>query len=73
MAGVETMIGQANDPLQILFLTCSVNREHKKMADIAVNAVLAVADFDRRDVNLELVKVESKASSSWAFLTSSLY
>jgi len=30
------------------------------MAEIAVNAVLAVADFDKRDVNFELIKVQGK-------------
>lgn len=30
------------------------------MAEIAVNAVLAVADLDRRDVDFELIKVDSK-------------
>lgn len=30
------------------------------MAEIAVNAVLAVADLDKRDVNFELIKVEGK-------------
>ena len=30
------------------------------MAEIAVNAVLAVADMEHRDVNFELIKVEAK-------------
>ena len=30
------------------------------MAEIAVNAVLAVADMETRDVNFELIKVETK-------------
>lgn len=30
------------------------------MAEIAVNAVIAVADFDKRDVNFELIKVQGK-------------
>merc|ERR1719313_2714610 len=30
------------------------------MAEIAVNAVLSVADLDRKDVNFELIKVEGK-------------
>ena len=30
------------------------------MAEIAVNAILSVADFDRRDVDFELIKVEGK-------------
>jgi len=30
------------------------------MAEIAVNAVLSVADLERRDVDFELIKVERK-------------
>ena len=30
------------------------------MAEIAVNAVLSVADMDRKDVDFELIKVEGK-------------
>jgi chaperonin GroEL (HSP60 family) len=38
----------------------SVNRLQRKFAEIAVNAVLTVADLDRKDVNLELIKIEGK-------------
>mmetsp|Transcript_45182 Transcript_45182/g.175344 ORF Transcript_45182/g.175344 Transcript_45182/m.175344 type:complete len:538 (-) Transcript_45182:1435-3048(-) len=37
-----------------------VNRFKDKLADICVSAVLSVADFDRKDVNLDLIKVEGK-------------
>jgi len=37
-----------------------VNRCHDQMAMIAVEAVLAVADMGRKDVNFELIKVEGK-------------
>merc|ERR1719390_125845 len=37
-----------------------VNRAHRKMAEIAVDAVLAVADIERRDVNLDLIKMDGK-------------
>jgi len=37
-----------------------VNKCHRQMAEIAVNAVLAVADLDRKDVDFELIKVEGK-------------
>jgi len=37
-----------------------INKCHRQMAEIAVNAVLAVADIERRDVNFELIKVEAK-------------
>lgn len=40
--------------------SCSVNRCKRSLAEIAVKAVLAVADLDRKDVNLELIKVEGK-------------
>ncbi|XP_001363952.1 T-complex protein 1 subunit epsilon [Monodelphis domestica] len=37
-----------------------VNSCHQQMAEIAVNAVLTVADMERRDVDFELIKVEGK-------------
>ncbi|ESO05894.1 hypothetical protein HELRODRAFT_184902 [Helobdella robusta] len=37
-----------------------VNKCHRQMAEIAVNAVLSVADFERKDVDFELIKVEGK-------------
>lgn len=37
-----------------------INRCHRQMAEIAVNAVMAVADMETRDVNFELIKVEGK-------------
>merc|ERR1711939_685858 len=37
-----------------------VNRHLEQMAKIAVDAVLAVADIDRKDVNFDLIKVEGK-------------
>merc|ERR1719370_2643508 len=37
-----------------------INRCHRQMAEIAVDAVMAVADMERRDVNFELIKVEGK-------------
>ncbi|XP_036608506.1 T-complex protein 1 subunit epsilon [Trichosurus vulpecula] len=37
-----------------------VNSCHQQMAEIAVNAVLTVADLERRDVDFELIKVEGK-------------
>ncbi|KAK3736622.1 hypothetical protein QZH41_018299 [Actinostola sp. cb2023] len=38
----------------------SVSRCHRPLAEIAVDAVLSVADLDRRDVDFELIKVEGK-------------
>jgi len=37
-----------------------VNRAHRQMAEIAVDAVLAVADQERKDVNLDLIKMDGK-------------
>jgi len=37
-----------------------INRCHRQMAEIAVNAVMAVADLEAKDVNFELIKVEGK-------------
>jgi len=37
-----------------------VNRLHRKFAEISVNAVLSVADLERKDVNLDLIKLEGK-------------
>lgn len=38
----------------------SVNRCHRKIAEIAVDAVLSVADLDRKDVDFELIKMDGK-------------
>ena len=48
-----------------LSLYCSVNRCKRSLAEIAVKAVLAVADLERKDVNLDLIKVEGKVGGSW--------
>lgn len=37
-----------------------INKCHRQMAEIAVNAVMSVADLERRDVDFELIKVEGK-------------
>jgi len=37
-----------------------VNRFHDQMAQIAVDSVMKVCDWDRRDVNFDLIKVEGK-------------
>ncbi|XP_014666354.1 PREDICTED: T-complex protein 1 subunit epsilon-like [Priapulus caudatus] len=37
-----------------------VNRCGRQLAEIAVDAILAVADLDRKDVDFELIKVEGK-------------
>lgn len=40
-----------------------INRFQKQMADIAVNAVLSVADLERKDVNFDLIKLEGKVGA----------
>merc|ERR1719348_2575632 len=41
-----------------------VNRCHRQLAEIAVDAVLAVADLERRDVDFELIKMQTKVGGS---------
>jgi len=41
-----------------------VNRYLRHIAEICVKAVLSVADLERKDVNLDLIKVEGKVGSS---------
>ncbi|CAG8527216.1 7333_t:CDS:2 [Acaulospora colombiana] len=44
-----------------------VSKHHEQFAKIAVDAVLSVADFDRKDVNIdELIKVDGKVGGSLA-------
>lgn len=46
-------------------LCSKVVREHKqKIAEIAVDAVLAVADIERRDVNFDLIKIVTKTGGT---------
>lgn len=41
-----------------------VSKQKRKLAEIAVKAVLAVADLERKDVNLDLIKVVGKTGLS---------
>lgn len=41
-----------------------VSKSHAQFAQMAVDAVLAVADFERKDVDFELIKMESKVGGS---------
>merc|ERR1719217_702178 len=53
--------------IQVAMTTLSskiVNRAHRPMAKIAVDAVLSVADIERRDVNLDLIKMDGKVGGS---------
>lgn len=45
---------------------CSVSKEHRQFAQIAVDAVLTVADLERRDVSFDLIKVDGKVGGSLA-------
>eukprot|EP00818_Percolomonas_sp_WS_P001207 CAMPEP_0117451866 /NCGR_PEP_ID=MMETSP0759-20121206/9254_1 /TAXON_ID=63605 /ORGANISM="Percolomonas cosmopolitus, Strain WS" /LENGTH=536 /DNA_ID=CAMNT_0005244531 /DNA_START=71 /DNA_END=1681 /DNA_ORIENTATION=- len=41
-----------------------VNKHKQQFADICVKAVMSVADLERKDVNLDLIKVEGKTGAS---------
>ena len=41
-----------------------VNRCQRQLAEICANAVLAVADLERRDVNLDLIKIHTRVGGS---------
>ena len=41
-----------------------VNRYKRRMAEIAVQAVLSVADLDRKDVNFDLIKMEGRVGGT---------
>ncbi|KAG6851111.1 T-complex protein 1 subunit epsilon [Arthromyces matolae] len=46
-----------------------VSKEHQQFAQIAVDAVLTVADLERRDVPFDLIKVDGKVGGSLADTT----
>jgi T-complex protein 1 subunit epsilon len=54
-ADIEPLIATAMTTLSSKI----VNVHKRKMAEIAVNAVTAVADWDRKDVNFDLIKVRA--------------
>jgi len=47
----------------------SVSKEQRHFAQIAVDAVMAVADLERRDVPFDLIKVDAKVGGSLADTT----
>jgi len=64
---IADIIPFSADNLEPLIKTCMtslgskiVNRFHRQMAEIAVNAVLSVADLSRKDVNMELIKLDGR-------------
>jgi len=56
------------DPLINVCMTCLsskiASKSHRNIAEIAVKAVLAVADMERKDVNLDLIKVVGKVGGA---------
>jgi len=68
LESVADIIDWSPDNLEPLFETALttlsskiVNKFKRKMAEIAVNAVVSVADLERRDVNFDLIKMHAKA------------
>ncbi|PNW84739.1 hypothetical protein CHLRE_03g156750v5 [Chlamydomonas reinhardtii] len=64
---IKTRFDFSKENIEPLVKTCMttlsskvVGRLKRPMAEICVKAVLAVADLERRDVNLDLIKVEGK-------------
>merc|ERR1719167_409579 len=56
-------VGAREDLIKVAMTTLSskiVSRCHRQMAETAVDAVLSVADLERKDVNFDLIKVEGK-------------
>lgn len=47
-----------------LTVLSSVSKAHDQFAQIAVDAVLSVADLDRKDVDFDLIKVDGKVGGS---------
>ncbi|XP_074037647.1 chaperonin containing TCP1 subunit 5 [Leptinotarsa decemlineata] len=64
IAEVFPVSAENTDPLIKVAMTTLgskiINKCHRQMAEIAVNAVLAVADLETKDVNFELIKMEGK-------------
>ena len=46
--------------MYVLFYILRVSRCQQQIAEIAVEAVLSVADLERKDVDFELIKVTGK-------------
>jgi len=59
----EGSLNQRESLVQVAMTTLGskiINSCQRQMAEIAVDAVLAVADIQRRDVNLDLIKMDGK-------------
>ena len=48
------------ESMYVNILYVCMNRYKRKMAKIAVDAVLSVADLDNKDVNFDMIKMEGK-------------
>jgi len=66
----QNLFGDLSD-YSFLLSTCMttmnskvINRSKKKLAEICTKAVLAISDLDRRDVNLDLIKIEGKVGGN---------
>ena len=71
LAEISDTVEWSRDNTKALFDTANttlgskiVNRYRKQMATIATEAVLAVADLDRKDVNFDLIKLEGKVGGT---------
>jgi hypothetical protein len=71
LASIAQTIDFSKDNLEPLISTAMttlsskiVNAHKRKMAEIAVGAVAAVADWERRDVNFDLISVQGRAGGS---------
>lgn len=60
----EKDYGELVDAAMISLGSKVVSKDKKKLAEIAVKAVLAVADLERKDVNFDLIKVQGKTGGS---------
>ncbi|KAG8475493.1 hypothetical protein CXB51_032311 [Gossypium anomalum] len=57
---MTTLSSKMQIAIHMLVSTENVNRCKRPLAEISVKAVLSVADLERKDVNLDLIKVEGK-------------
>jgi len=71
LAEISDTVEWSRDDTKALFDTANttlgskiVNRYRKQMATIATEAVLSVADLDRKDVNFDLIKLEGKVGGT---------
>jgi len=71
LAEISDVVEWSRDDTKALFDTANttlgskiVNRYREQMAKIATDAVLAVADLERKDVNFDLIKMEGKVGGT---------